>query len=183
MDASLHLFLNYREVSTVDARTFYPPPRMDEFIDSLGDVWIFFTIESNWGCSQVESKDAYRDKSHLSSHQWLYRLHRIPFELCDAPSMFQKSMGVSLSLFKWHILPSCILEMLSYSHKMQMNANRMFYCRSYRKQASLLVSTVRAFHKEHRLPWAIFTAKQSSLGWPYDQCSCQLETTTWRNLI
>lgn len=48
-DGSLRFCVNYRELNAVLIRDWYPMPRMDDRIDSLGDATIFWTLDENKG--------------------------------------------------------------------------------------------------------------------------------------
>lgn len=59
----LRLCVDYRRLSAVTQRDSCPIPRLDEFIDSLGDARIFTTLDCNRGYWQVEADERYMDKT------------------------------------------------------------------------------------------------------------------------
>ena len=48
-DGSLRFCIDYRILNAMTVRDAYPIPRMEEFIDSLGDAVIFSTLDCNSG--------------------------------------------------------------------------------------------------------------------------------------
>ena len=48
-DGTMRFCVDYRELNAVTVCDFYPLPRMDEYIDSLGDATVFTTLDCNSG--------------------------------------------------------------------------------------------------------------------------------------
>ncbi|CAN8062284.1 unnamed protein product [Agarophyton chilense] len=48
-DGSLRFCIDYRKLNAVTVRDTYPLPRMDEFVDSLGEANVFTTLDANSG--------------------------------------------------------------------------------------------------------------------------------------
>jgi Reverse transcriptase (RNA-dependent DNA polymerase)/RNase H-like domain found in reverse transcriptase len=48
-DGSMRFCIDYRRLNAVTVRDSYPLPRMDEYIDSLGDDRVFSTLDCNSG--------------------------------------------------------------------------------------------------------------------------------------
>ena len=55
-DGSLRFCMDYRRLKALTVRDSYPLPRMDECLDSLGDVTIFTTLHCNTGYWQIQSR-------------------------------------------------------------------------------------------------------------------------------
>ena len=71
-DGSLRFCIDYRRLNAMTVRDAYPIPRMDEFIDSLGDAVIFSTLEFNSDYWQIPMSDEDRDKTAFVSHWGLF---------------------------------------------------------------------------------------------------------------
>lgn len=99
--------------------------KMDKWFDSLGSTLIFFILEVNIGCWQVQSKDGDRNKKSTTLHHELYKPARISLGLCTVLCMFQQTIVVELSLVNFS-LQSYILTLFLYFHEMQTTFSRSF---------------------------------------------------------
>lgn len=89
-------------LNPITARDYYPLPRMNKFIDSLGDSQVFSTRHANSGYWQIEFGQEYRDKTAFPSHYGLFRLSPTPFELENARETFQRVRDNILLTVEWH---------------------------------------------------------------------------------
>lgn len=101
MHGSVRFCVSCRKLIFVAVSDFYSSPRMNECIDSLCHVLIFFTLDAKGALQQVEIDDVDRDKLLLSSHHRRRRFSRLVFELCNAPGTFQRMMNGILLQIKW----------------------------------------------------------------------------------
>lgn len=83
-------------MSAVVKQDFYPVPRIDECIDSLGEAAAY----ASSGCWQAEFEEIDYGRTLLKSHHGLYKFVRIHFGLNNAPGLFQWAISVMLSLVK-----------------------------------------------------------------------------------
>jgi hypothetical protein len=63
-DGSLRFCFDYRRLNEIALPDIYPLPRMEEFIDSLGEAVVFKTLDCNSGYWQILVDPAYREKRH-----------------------------------------------------------------------------------------------------------------------
>lgn len=75
----------------------YLIPRMDECIDSLGDVNIFSTIDCNSGYWKIPAAESDRDITAFFIHQGQYRFKRMTFSLKNSPGICQHAIHIILS--------------------------------------------------------------------------------------
>ena len=114
-DETMGFCVDYRKLNAVMVRDSYPLPRMDECIDSLGDVIVFTTLDCNSGYWQVEIAEEDRDKTTFASHSGLYRFLRMPFSLKNAPAIFQRAVDIILSRVKWETALVYLDDVIFYS--------------------------------------------------------------------
>lgn len=105
-DGSLRFCVDYRKLNTITVKDTYPLPRMDECLDSLGDMRIFSVLDAISGYWQMPIPEEDRDKTAFSCHSGLYRFNRMLFGLTNAPATFQRAMDILLSPFRWK---SCLV--------------------------------------------------------------------------
>ena len=114
-DGSMRFCVDYRRLNAITVRDAYPLPRMDEYIDSLGDATVFTTLDANSGYWQVEMAEEDRDKTTFVSHYGMYRFIRMPFGLTNAPATFQRALDIILSRVKWRFALVYIDDIIVYS--------------------------------------------------------------------
>ncbi len=74
----------FRRLPALDALSLkdsYPLPRMDECIDSLGDVKFFTALDCNWGFWEIPIREQDRDKTTFTCHSGTFRFKKMPFGL------------------------------------------------------------------------------------------------------
>jgi Reverse transcriptase (RNA-dependent DNA polymerase) len=118
-DGSMRFCVDYRKLNAITVRYTYPPPRMDECIDSLGDANIFTTLDCNSGYWQIPVAPEDMDKTTFTSHEGTFRFCRMPFGLWNAPATFQGVVDIVLSGLTWN---SCLVyldDIIVYSASME----------------------------------------------------------------
>lgn len=65
-DSILRFCIDYRKLNAVPKRDYYPIPRMDEYIDSLGDATVISMLDAKSGYWQIEIDD--EKKVRMYSH-------------------------------------------------------------------------------------------------------------------
>lgn len=61
-------------------------PRIDEYMDSLGEVRLFTSMDILWGCLQMPTNDKDKDNATFTSHLGTYRYTCVPFGIRNAPA-------------------------------------------------------------------------------------------------
>jgi len=105
-DGTLRFCVNYRLLIAVCKRDSYPLPRMDECIDSLGEVRVYSILDYNAGYWQVLIADGDREKTAFVCHKGAYHYKRMPFGLTNTPATFQRALDFIQSGVKWQ---SCVV--------------------------------------------------------------------------
>jgi len=107
-DGTLRFCFDYRLLNVVNKRDFYPLPRMDECIDSLGEATIFSTLNCNAAYWQVAIAPEDREKTAFVCQEGAYQYKRMPFGLNNAPATFRRALDIILSGVKWQ---SCLVNL------------------------------------------------------------------------
>lgn len=63
MDGSLRFFVDYLDINALYVKEAYSIPRMDQFINSLGEDTVFTTLDANWGYWQIDIYDRDKDRT------------------------------------------------------------------------------------------------------------------------
>jgi len=105
-DGTMRFCVDYRRLNEGKVRNVYPLPRMDDFIDVLGDAEVFSTLVCNSGYWQIPVADEDRDKTTFACHEGAFRYIRLPFGLSNAPATFQRDIDMILGGLKWK---SCLV--------------------------------------------------------------------------
>jgi hypothetical protein len=87
-DGSLRFCINYRRLNEVTVKDYYPLPRMDDYLDSLGSFKNSTTFDTNIGYWQLDVSKDDRDKTTFNSHMGTFRFSRMPFFLINAPALY-----------------------------------------------------------------------------------------------
>jgi hypothetical protein len=77
--------VDYRKLKNLKECDVYPLPRLDECIDSLGDAFLFSTLDANSGYWQGSMHPDNRDKTTFTCHVGTFRSKCMPFGLRSAP--------------------------------------------------------------------------------------------------
>ena len=91
--------VDFRRLNALNIPDTYPLPRMEDCIDSLGEVRLFTTLDALWGYWQVPIAESDRDKTTFTSYMGTFRCKRMPFGLRNASATFQRALDIILSGF------------------------------------------------------------------------------------
>jgi len=93
--------VDYQRLNESTVKDVYPIPRMDVFLDSLGDATVFSTLDCNAGYWQIPVAADDRDKMTFTSHMGFFRFLLLPFGLLNAPASLQRALEIILSGIRW----------------------------------------------------------------------------------
>eukprot|EP00170_Pyropia_yezoensis_P004787 contig_19527_g4801 len=93
----------------------YPIPRMDGWIDFLGDATPFSTLNCHAGYWQIPLADEDKDKTTFTCHMGLFQCNRLPFRLTNAPATFQRVIYIILSGLRCTTCLVCLNDIIVFS--------------------------------------------------------------------
>ena len=91
-DGTLRICVDYRQLNSVTKLDTFPPPRIDDILDQLGNAKYFTTLDLAAGYWQIRVADDSIEKTAFISHGGLYEFRVMPFGLTNAPGVFQRLM-------------------------------------------------------------------------------------------
>ena len=91
-DGSHRFCIDYRQLNSVTKADTYPLPRIDDFLDQLGQCHYFSTLDLASGYWQIRMDPNSREKTAFVAPQGLYEFCVMPFGLTNAPAVFQRLM-------------------------------------------------------------------------------------------
>ena len=102
-DGSIRFCIDYRKLNQVTKKDVYPLPRIDETIDTMGQMEVYSTMDLASGYWQIEIEEEDKEKTAFICHLGLFEFNIMPFGLCNAPSTFQRMMDEVLEGTDWSV--------------------------------------------------------------------------------
>ena len=91
-DGSLSWCIDYRKLNDRSVKEAYPLPKISMCLDSLSGARYFLTLDLQSGYWQIEMAEKDIPKTAFITNYGLFEYTKMPFELCSAPSTFQRCM-------------------------------------------------------------------------------------------
>lgn len=96
-DGSLRMCVDYRALNKVTKADPFPMPRIEELLERVAPAKFISTLDLNKGYYQVPLSDSAKEKTAFITPQGKFQFRKMPFGLCNAPSLFQRMMNNILS--------------------------------------------------------------------------------------
>jgi len=93
--------IDYRNLNAMTIRDTYPIPPCDLILNSLQGMKYFSTIDLQKGYYQISLAEEDIPKTAFVSYDGLFEFTRLPFGLCNAPAIFQRTMDNCLAGLKY----------------------------------------------------------------------------------
>src|SRR5579871_6729633 len=88
-NGKLRLVVDYHKLNKVTRKDAYPLPRIDELLDSLGNMTMFSTLDMCSGFYQIEVDLKSHEKTAFVMKYGTYQYNQLPMGLCNSPAIFQ----------------------------------------------------------------------------------------------
>ena len=85
--------MDYRKYNAVTHKDAYPLPNIQDIFDNLHGAKVFTTLDLKSGYWQIPIATPDQPKSAFITHMGLFEFQRMPFGLCNAPGIFQRTMN------------------------------------------------------------------------------------------
>lgn len=104
-DGTDRMCVDYRELNSNTVRDNYPLPLIDEHISKLVNAKYFTTLDMAAGFHQIPVAPESIEKTAFVTPDGQFEYLRMPFGLCNAPSVYQRSINNALRAHK----DNCVL--------------------------------------------------------------------------
>ncbi|KAJ8037827.1 hypothetical protein HOLleu_18745 [Holothuria leucospilota] len=95
-DNTYRFCVDYRKLNAVTIRDSHPLPRVDDILDAIAGSQYFSTMDLTHGYWQIMMNDNDKEKTAFTTGIGLYQFRVMPMGLVNAPSSFQRLMGLVL---------------------------------------------------------------------------------------
>ncbi|GFU17766.1 retrovirus-related Pol polyprotein from transposon 17.6 [Trichonephila clavipes] len=89
-DGNLRICIDYRKINSKTDKDRYPLPLIEEVLDQLQSGNFFSTIDLKNGFFHVEMEESSKKFTSFVTHNGQYEFNKVPFGLCNSPSVFQR---------------------------------------------------------------------------------------------
>ena len=96
-DNSIHFCVDYRRLNSGTEKYTYPLPLIQDIFDQIGGSVIFSTLDLKAGYWQLPVAKEDIHKTAFRCHKELFQFRVMPFGLCNAPAVYQRTTDHLLS--------------------------------------------------------------------------------------
>ena len=92
-DGSTRMCIDYQELNKVMIKNWYPLPRIDNLLDQLQGVRVFFKVDLHSGYHQVRVKEKDIPKTAFRTRYGRYEFLVMSFRITNMPAVFMDTMN------------------------------------------------------------------------------------------
>jgi len=119
-------FVDYQRLDSITRKDAYPLPRMEDFLDSLGDAKVFTLLDCSAGYWKKPRRPADREKTAFKTHAGIYHWQSMPLGLTNAPATFQRALDNILSGLKWQLCLFYLDDVIIFSASAEENVKDVY---------------------------------------------------------
>ena len=95
------MVIDYQKLNAVTIPDEFPLPRQEDILQALTGAQRLSTFDSLAGFTQLEIAEDEREKTAFRTHRGLWQFRRMPFDLQNEPSIFQRVTQTILAPYLW----------------------------------------------------------------------------------
>ena len=126
MDGGLRMCVDYRRLKFVTKFECFLLPRLDESFDAFAVTTVFSNFDLAMAYHQVPVKPSDVEKIAFIMHVGLFKMQKRPFDLCNAPSTYQRFMAGVLQRLIGRICHANLHDVIVFSKKSDRNTLLIF---------------------------------------------------------
>lgn len=124
-DGSDRMCVDYRELNSNTVRDHFPLPIIDDHISKLSGAKYFSVLDMAAGFHQIPIAKDSIEKTAFVTPDGQYEFLRMPFGLCNAPSVFQRAINTALKQFVDDFVLIYIDDVVIYSETVDQGIERL----------------------------------------------------------
>ena len=144
-DGTTRFCVDYRRLNAVTDKDQYPLQQIQDFFDQVGGSKIFSTLDLKAGYWQIKVDPRSVDKTAFRCHRGLFEFLRMPFGLCDAPAVFQRTMDKILAGLTGHCVMVYLDDIVIYRKNEKEHLEHLQQVFDCLKQAGLKLKPTKCF--------------------------------------
>ena len=91
-DSGWRMCVDYRRLNSITKFDCFPLPHLDEALDAFAGATVISSLDLAMAYHQVPIKHVDVEKTGFITHVGLFKMMKMPFGLCNAPSTYQRLM-------------------------------------------------------------------------------------------
>jgi len=115
----MRLCVDYRQLNKITIKNKYPLPRIDDLMDQLRAVVVYYKIDLKFGYHQIQVKAEDIQKTTFRTRSGHYEYLVMPFGVTNAPAIFMDYMNHIFHEFLDKFMVVFIDDILIYSKNMK----------------------------------------------------------------
>ncbi|KAM9984521.1 hypothetical protein ACTFIZ_007510 [Dictyostelium cf. discoideum] len=118
-DGSMRMCINYTKLNNITVKDRYPIPDINEIWNQIKGSKVYSKLDMISGYYQIPIRESDKYLTALSVPQGLFEFNVMPFGLCNAPAVFQRTIHKIFKEENRHTLQSFYDDILSHSKSIE----------------------------------------------------------------